>query len=516
MERYLEKIIGKKEKIKKYFLITLFWMLIAHGFALTNEILSHDSLGEAQATLGQKLWKIQLGRVFIPFYTDILRGSIVSSWFTGVLAIFYFTLILFFIVKIFKIRKNYIIFLISGILITNNTVISLVATFIHDFDYDILALLLAVMSIYIWNRDKKYFLVAVPFLTISLGLYQAYLATFIVLVIMKIMLEILEKRSLQDIVYKSMKAIVIVILAGICYIIMMKLVNNIYGAKLLSNNYNSVDKFIFMNFNDVLKNSYQAYLATILILFTDLKSKSVEVSIIINILVFCGVLPVIIYLLKEKNISISKKIIFFLIALTLPFWMNLCQMLSRGDVSHELIYYAIWLTYIFILILLDREFYLGKSKVKILNLFKYETLILIAIILLNNVITSNDVYVKKYLEKSATIAFMNRVIIDMNNIKDYNVSKTKVMYIGHVEKELETTIDYRRYGELFGIGYNNILGTTGIEGFFNYVLHYPVIFGNLKERQSYSKLEEVKEMPTYPKAGSMKMIKDTLIIKFKD
>lgn len=514
MEKYFKKIYNKKDELKIYFFIALFWMLVGHGFALTNQILSHDSLGEAQATLGQKLWKIQLGRIFIPFYTDILRGSIISGWFAGVLGVIYFTVIIFLIVKIFKIKKLYIKFLLAGILITNNTLISLISTFIHDFDYDILSLLLVLIGVYIWNKYEKKYLSAVPFLVLSLGLYQAYLATFIVLVIMKSMIEILEKKCLREVIYKISRAILIVILSGVCYVIMMKLVTFIYTTNLISNSYNSVDKFRFMNFEAIIKNTYQAYLASILILFTDLKSKSIEVSIIINIFILVGILPTLFYLFKEKKISWVGKVVFLIMGGSLPFWMNLCQMLSRGDVSHELIYYAIWLTYIFVLILIEKNFYLKLNKR--LEIFKYFILIFISIIIWNNVITSNDVYVKKYLEKSATIAFMNRVILDMNRIKEYDLEKTKVMYIGHVEKELTTSIDYRRYGELFGVGYNNILGTTGIEGFFNYVLHYPIIFGNLKERQKYSNLEVVKEMPNYPEVGSIRMVDDVLIIKFKN
>ena len=136
------------ETIFLCFLGTFVWGLLTHSYIFLNGSFSHDSLA---AFLEDNSWKIQLGRIFVPAFRAIFRGYITLPWLIGIVSLVCISLSVLFTVKILEIHSKILVFLVSGIFVTNVTVISLAATYMHDFDGYMLALLCAIISVYLWK-----------------------------------------------------------------------------------------------------------------------------------------------------------------------------------------------------------------------------------------------------------------------------------------------------------------------------------------------------------------------------
>ena len=94
-------------------------------------------------------------------------------------------------------EKTKNIAIISGIFVTNVTVIALVASFAHDLSGDMLSLFLSVLafSYYIKNRDcfniKKASILSLIVIGVS-SLYQAYFALTVCLIIIYSFISVLK------------------------------------------------------------------------------------------------------------------------------------------------------------------------------------------------------------------------------------------------------------------------------------------------------------------------------------
>ena len=119
---------------------------VVHGYYVSNSLINHDSLKEFYGiTLGND-WKIQLGRIFVPFYR-MLRTSYTPVWLIGMLSILFFSLTLYLLIRIFNVRSKAVAALMAAVLISNNTITSLMATYVHDMDSYILALLCSIFPL---------------------------------------------------------------------------------------------------------------------------------------------------------------------------------------------------------------------------------------------------------------------------------------------------------------------------------------------------------------------------------
>ena len=188
---YLSNALKQNKKIIFCALISTFaWGTIAHGSFFLHNSFSHDSLNELVPSVMGNSWKIQLGRVFVPIYRLILGEIVTTPWTIGLLSLFYIAIAVFLVAKIFKIKSRSIIVLISGIFVTNISVISITATYIHDLDCYMFALALSVFAVYLWRKYKKGYLCGAIPICFSLGLYQSFISVTITLIIISLIIDL--------------------------------------------------------------------------------------------------------------------------------------------------------------------------------------------------------------------------------------------------------------------------------------------------------------------------------------
>lgn len=149
--KYLNYKCNGLDFVKAIFLCTILFGLAAHSYAFLNFTISHDSLGALHSL---DSGKIQLGRFGVVVYKFITGSFVTLPWSAEVFCLIFVGMANVLICRIFHLDKLWQIILVSGILITNIAITSLVSTYMHDLGADTFALLMSVVSTYAWNEPR--------------------------------------------------------------------------------------------------------------------------------------------------------------------------------------------------------------------------------------------------------------------------------------------------------------------------------------------------------------------------
>ena len=506
-----------KRLLEKSFIYTFIIGFIAHGYFFSNFLVSHDSLNNL--FISGDWSKANFGRIFYHVYMILSRGRIVLPWLIGILAIFWCSLAVYLIIQLFKMKQPMEIAIVSAICITNPTVYALTATYIHDLDADLFALFLSVLSVTIWNKaltevnkKKKYSFLACGalFLSIVLGIYQSYISVAIALIIMYLIKELIERKAYVEVFVQGIQGVVMLMISAILYLVEIKIFSAITGISIMNNNsYNGLG-----NMTNVFSDNLSSRIVNVYIDFFMAFKKLVSsypgrTYLMIHLLLAIVCVAIVLYAMKKRCWQSWGLIV--LLGITLPFGMNVSLFLS-GETIHDIMRYAFWLVYVLVLILaiwLYKNSDFGRKYGK----FVYGVVIgCLLIVVSGNIQTSNTIYVKKDLEYQSTLSYMTRVADRMEQQEDYVPGETPVMIVG------DDSIGMTRYGFE---AYTSITGAElespitfydTYEKYFDYVLGRTVCF---YDDDTLKNDERVLEMPSFPKAGSVRMVDGVLVVKLK-
>ncbi len=518
MSKKIELLKNIFERSKKdlflCIIITFFWGLIAHGFMFFNNIISSDSQIEFLAEAWVVNQKIAAGRFLVPVYETLVRGIVTANWFVGSLSLVFISMALFLIIKLFSIRSLSKKILISGILTVNITMVSLVGSFIHDADYDMLAMLMAVLSVYLWNRCKNGFIIGSICLTVALGLYQSYIATAITLIVMVCIMNLLYSENFKKVFINLIKGIAMVLMAVIIYLVCLKLIPVIFKLN-ITENYNSPYGILNLTPSNIINISIYSYYFNLTQLFNPSSALPDILNISVHILLFGTSFIFILKHIFSKKVRLAEKLFTIVLLLSLPFWMNVTYVLVAG-MSHDVMHYALWLSYLFVLLILAWERNSEKKINAATEIIRVIAMALLFLILFSNVRFANGLYVIKGYGNDATLSLMTRVADRLDNKDDYIQGETPVAFIGAPDYIVEAD-EYKSFPRVTGANksLNNMLSALSVsyKSYFKNVLNTNINIipqDKLKELMSE---DAVMNMPVFPDKKSIEKINGVYVIK---
>ena len=491
-----------------YIFLTVFGIgLIAHGYCYFNMNFSHDSL------FFDHTYSLYLGR-WGQNVIYKLRGEVFPPVLVGTLSLFFLSLAVIIFCKIFEIQNKYVVTLISGVFVTNFSYTYIAATYLFFLDINILALMLALLAVYICKKSSNslFCFSSVPLL-FSISLYQAYLQVFAVTVVLVIIDEIIKNTKNTDIVKLIVKFSLIGFISLIFYYISLKIIHY-FGNVEYSSGYNSINNAgIHLNIIETLKSIYNDYF--------HLPSYSYRLQKVI--LIACTFFSIffIITIGKIKQLNIISIIICFVIYfIALPFASN-CVYIISGGLMHALMKYSYSFIFLVPCILYNEYISLAYSqntrKERKHNTVEVILFISLFCFIFNNIIFSNQVYWLKDLQTKASISFMTRVLTQLDNLKNYS-PETKTCFAGSVynNKFISTNspIKFEK------------IETTGLTEYFSFTYSFPAYIQN-HLRMNYNigsdcqniigeLKNKIDKMPIFPINGSVNLIEGTAIIKISE
>ncbi|MBP5656308.1 glucosyltransferase domain-containing protein [Candidatus Saccharibacteria bacterium] len=522
------EITNKKKLLLNVAICTFALGLLAHALGFMNIMPSHDYLNEFYAG-DSFLWKVQLGRFVAPLVGIVLGQFVVSPWLSGIVSILLISVAAYFTIKIFSLKKRWEIFLLSGIFVTNATVICLISSFTHDLVVNSLALVFSVLAVYEWSQiltkfNVKRFLGGIVFVLFTLGLYQSYLSVTLVMISFLVIEMLLKKQKLKPILKNALIGILMIGIAGLGYLGISRAACGIAGTDLKSGSYNSLT-----NAFEAPKSKKQRLFSTYgyvgWVLFSPTNSwemvkshldeptlynSTLYAKSLINIIIAVISLGLLIKLMIDSKVGVVNKLLVVVIIALLPLMANISHFLS--GMSHTLMCYAMWLYYL-AFILLIRNSQLSKRLSKLIPSLAIG---MMAILILFNIEHANTAYVKKDLLAKSTLSTMTRVLSRIEEQDGYEEGKTPVLFIQKskgisAQKGTSGTesVDY-----LVGLDYNSSISYKHtIKAYFSNVLQYNLLFQDDKEviKRIYEN-EALKDMHAFPDKSCIQTIDGTIVV----
>lgn len=520
MQKILDHVGNKMNDrlLKQSFLYTYLLGLAAHAYCFLNLTISHDSLRAFY--IAGKWPKASMGRIFYAAYISLTRGKIVLPWLIGVLALFWVSIAVYLIVRMFGMEKRVFVVLVAGICVTNPSFYATAATYIHDLDANSFALLLAVLTVYLWDcsmrtseKKRKFLLlgIAACLLSLALGIYQSFLSAAITLIILISIKNLLDGQKCAKVFGNGLYAISMVVVTAGLYLLEVKLFTKFTGISILDNeSYNglgNLSQLFTGNFFGKLLDTYESFLTPFknLILTSEPESLILAVQ---AVLVLC-VLGM--ALIGFKKLDWKSRGLLIILGILMPLGMNISSLLSNG-MYHVLMQYAVWFVYLLALLLvwwLSLEKHISEHIQKGLGI---AVLVCVSLTIVENIQTANSIYVKKNLESQATMSYMTRVADRMEEEEEYIPGETPVVFIGEYAVG-DSMTGFEKYEVITGAEYHSpITFYDTYKDYFRYILGRSI---SLEDAAAFEEDTRVLEMPAFPKEGSIGMIDGTLVVKLK-
>ena len=498
-----------KYLLKKYsfvIAISIIISLLVHLPLFTQNILTADVLLNT-GYYSFYSWEISLGR-FGLYIVGLLKGFLVIPQLEIFLSILLFIGSIILIFDLFEI-KNKVIQILCCILVSVSPIVSATLLFHYCACAYSFAFFASVLAIYLFVKSKhKFVKYVIPsfLITLSLSMYQAYLAIPLTLLLLWWMIQILKKKFCWKEFFISFG---IIILAALFYFILMKLSLLVFHVDLSS--YRGASQFGIDTILDIPSRIINAYQSFYQFYFADsiVSNSNMFMQVfyaVMFILLFIGIG----YSFYQNKVSLKQALLFILFFILIPVFVNIVTIILPDTKIQLLMSNGYLLIFFFVC-------YFMQDK----RVFSILTVFLFALIIRGYIIQDSATYqtLEHTYQKTYQIADDIR-----NQINELGYQK-QVMIAGNLDhnayytKESSTelkNISTYTYGfvsnySLFWDEYTNM--KNGWSRFMEQELGTSITFVSSDTYQEILDSSEYQKMECYPSNKSIQLIDDVIVVK---
>ncbi len=512
--------IWKRLKIHQRFAIvsTFLFGILAHGPMLFNKLSNRDDLryiftGGVTFTSGR--WML-----FLVEKTKnlLFQDSIYSiPTINGLFSLLCIAVSLCLLIDLFELRSVNNCILLSGIMVSIPVIASLFG-YMFVAHYFCLAFFLAVLGSYLILKKTRWYTVlsGIVLMVCSVGLYQAYIPSMLCI----LLLGLIKRFSEADCKEKRIDAYKLSgIILGSCFALLLL--------------YNTVTEF-FLKINGLKLSGYkgigsagsvslQTYFGRALFAyleffrprrgaFYDVLPGGVRALFLISIVLFF-ILYLYFVCSRVKKNGLWVGLILGVLGLLIPLAVNFIFVMVDETFCNALMVYGYALFFMaFVWIFEQTAAGLKPLFSRILNA---GVTLLLGLVVIAWCRYDNVCYMRLEMVQAQYARYFTSLITRMQNTEGYN-SSMQVAYIGDPRvAEWDTTmpetseLNYIRTHPFFGI--REVLSTDPWRNYMTLWCEFQAWEANPAD---FAKRPEVLAMPHYPDAGSIKVIGDTLVVRF--
>lgn len=515
-----ESITINKEFEKKRCFITLIASFIfgmfAHLFGIVNVIKNYDNAyvfkGYGDGILS--------GRWFLSLIGDNLEKIWGGNWnlqfYNGVITILVISVSAYIIIRIFDIRDLKFCVLWAAIFVAFPSVTAM-ELYVYTAPYYSIAILMAVLAVYFSIEYKYGFILGIILGACSIGIYQAYfpimIGLFVTVMIDKAMA---AEEDWKTLILMGIKYLGTLLSSLLVYFILLKSCLKIFGLEL--NNYQGIDQMGKIDLAELPEMIQYLYSSFIHIVSEDYVGVSATGFIRVMILIL-GLLSgsMLAYLIIKRKDSILKKGKGILIAVicVYPIALNGIVIMCYHSYMHTLMVHAIVLLFLMPFLVyrhFEKEVDCNKNS-KWCNGLKKVIMTVSILVFLNYAYQANAAYTALYYKNQQANNYWTSIITQVKMQEGFN-SDLSWSFVGEVKDELYWNPWYQDY--CIAGNTNNVLNAYSTGRFIEQYYGYYIPFVDEEEQKKLEVSEEVKKMPNYPDDGSIKILGDTVVIKFSD
>lgn len=507
----MDKLVAKlkKEQYKIPFITGIIVGLLTHMIMIVNKYPNSDSMtnfyfDQNMVTSGR--WFLMVACGLSSFY-DL-------NFVNGILAILFLAISAVFVTRFFDVEKVGSLIMIPTIMLTFPAVAATMS-YMYTVDGYMIGLLLAILAAYLAKKYKFGFLIGGVLLAFSMGIYQAYIAFTILLVMFDLMLGIIENEKIKDLWTKGWKYLVMGIMGGSLYFVILKICLFVQHKELDTyQGLNEMGKFSLETFPRMIKDVYFDFAAFALRgrIFVNNGISMVAMCIIIAgcIIALCT--------LTAKYESYKKwynwlLMGFFLVIL--PIGCNIILLMSSKAEYHLLMRMQWGLFLVIAVVLFERGIGCLESIKENMIIAKTVGIIIISIICYNFILSDNIAYFNLNERYEKTYAYCVRLLDRIEQTEGY-YQGMPICMVGVVSDNNYPSTDIT--GEVT----TRIRGTDGDfllykgEQYQEFMQHYlgatlNILTGENVIDMYYS--DEYQIMGSFPEKDSIKIVDGIMYIK---
>lgn len=513
----ISETYGKIEKrIKMCFFSALICGLMAHIYALTNHLYNYDELWHTPTGFGTGL---EVGRwslsITVWIQKVLFDDCYTIPYINGGLTILLYAIAACFVVLVLDIKDELFAAIIGGLM---TTFPALTCRMFYMFTTHYYAIGIAMVAAGVWILVKKKHSVVNTLLAIALSVYgmAIYQANFVTAVCMLVgyllVSFITEEYDLKTAIRNSVNC---VLYLGICmasFLIGSKIALAITGREMQT--YENLDTMGQLSFNQLIEGIVKCYKTFLKLPFKDVYAMNPNRIVMLTFLI-CFI--VFLYTLARvwiSNRELYIKILVALIFAVLPVAINLIAIMAiASGTMYSIMLYEI--VFVFVIAIACSEAL--KEYDGIGNIIKTATAIMLGVTILTYIWFANGNYLALEYTNQHDNAYYQTLMTQIKSIDGYGED----MPITMIGKPVTDSSFSRQdmIGRTFDIGGK---AHTNIDAYSSWnimtrVLGYdPMVRDSDEDEDYFRSLKEVKEMPCYPNYGAIKIIDDTIVIKFQE
>lgn len=493
-----------RRTVMRVLALTVLCFFSVHIYRFTSAGFTHDSLLINQGD--DRLAQISFGRFLQPLYWR-LRGDIPAPFLVGLASCAYISAAILLIVSLLELRSTLSIALLCASLTANATLILAGGTYVSWMDTYMLAFLLSTICVFVCARWRFGFLAAPLFLCASLALYQSYIQTAALLMLMLPVRSVLRASQPRAVILEAFKYLFALLCGLALYALSVKIVLQITGVA-LSHSQNSianVGQYDGVSIPSLILDTF-AYP------FRYMSKPETHLSrfaALAGLGVFVLGAVCLIHLLRARRISLPAALLCIFFTLLMPFAMNAVYFISKGFI-HTAMIYAFFLSFAFPIALAEQ----AAQDSAVLCRLRAAMAALLLFIYGCNLVTAHQLYLRRDLEFQSTLSVMTRIIDRAEQVEGYDPGYTPVAIVGNLS---DSRLSMARPGfeHLNSYG-SNFYSPTYIETNTWYIwqiLGYPFNLVSYDEHRKLSEREDVRAIPAFPATDCCQMIDDVLVIR---
>ena len=503
-----EKIISRYKAI--WFCACL-WGLSAHGMAMFNKYSFHDdaSLFLVGGTYSSGRWMLGILDEGVRMLTGSAHYSV--PLFNGVLVVVFIALSSMLISNLFEIESGLLQAALTGVMITFPVVTGLFG-YIFTAPYYFFGTLMGIGGVWLCGRFRKWhaYLAGIILMACSIGIYQANLPVCVSLILIHMIKTVAERQNFNGknlLMYYFVCATAcigsLVVYLGLNKIFLwikdIRLTDyqeiGAYGQTSFGG-YLARIRFAYKEFfmpQDGIRNMYPFSLG---------KIHDVIVA------VYMLLTSYLIFKKMKKNLALGIQV--FVLAILIPLAVNFIYFMCSVSTIHSLMMYGQVFIYVYIIWILSDM--MKEKNIRMCGCIVNATVIMLFVLCLGYCRFDNICYLKAEYLQEQTKGYYSTLITQIKGVEGYT-DEAKVVFINEFEKEDKTLSDIPQFDEIQILPYdtrnwiNDYAWRTTMKMWCGFD-------PETVDSSIYGQLPEVVEMPSYPDAGSIKMVDGVVVVKF--
>lgn len=471
--------------------------LAAHGFLFSNEFFSHDSVSYFTYGTGTAAYYTGIGRFGIPLYEQI-KGAVAAPWLIGLLFILWVAAAAAVVSRLLEIRSGPGVALTCALLCTNVALTLTGATYVYCMDEYAFALLWAAAAAWLLSRGGwREALLGVWALILSLAVYQAYFTVAAALCFLTVLRRTARGESVVRLVRDGLRQLALLAAGFGAYYGLWSGACAVMGVEK-----RRVEESLLGGGGlfQLLKEANLDYFRRLF----DGGGVLGWLLPAVHALLLAELLLCLWQVLRRRELPVGNKALLAALVCLIPTAFNSAFVLMNGEAS-LLTAFAGELLYLLALACREPEW--GRPLRS-----RRAIAVLLCLVVWQHVVCANQIYMKKDLEKNATLVLAARVLDRIETLEGYVPGETAVTFVGRLDRNRTLNQGREAFRELEGVVglWSDYAATYNLGRYLTDYLHAPLWWD---ETLDLSGTPEVEAMPVFPAAGSVAAVDGVVVVK---